>query len=239
MNSRKHEARVAGVLYLLMAITAALGLNIPAGFIVRGDAAATASKIASSQLFYRFCVVSDLAAQVLFVFLVLVLYRLLKGVNQRLAALMVALVLVQVPMGFACMLCGIAPLVLSNGTAYWSAFDQHQLDALTMGFLSLRGYGIDALTALWGLWLFPFGLLIFRSGFIPRIFGVFLIIGCFADLTISVTSLLFPAYGGVVHKLMVLGVGELLIILWLLIKGTRTGPLESQPAESGSRVGGA
>ena len=76
MNSRKHKARVAGVLYLLMAVTVAFGLSIPSGFIVRGDAAATADKIASSHLFYRFCVISDLAAQILFVFLVLVLYQL-------------------------------------------------------------------------------------------------------------------------------------------------------------------
>jgi Domain of unknown function (DUF4386) len=240
MNSRKHEARVAGVLYLLMGVTAAFGLNIPGAFIVRGDAAATAAKIASSQLLYRFCVVCDLASQVLFVFLALALYQLLKEVNLRLAALMVALVLVQVPMGFASMLCGIAPLVLANGADYWSAFDQHQLDALTMGFLRLRGYGTDAVTALWGLWLLPFGLLVFRSGFMPRILGVFLIIGCFADLTVSATSLLFPAYGSLVHKLLALGVGEVLIILWLLIKGARTEPLEGQPSTSGSRgAGGA
>jgi hypothetical protein len=110
---------------------------------------------------------------------------------------------------------------------------------MTMGFLRLRGYGTDAVTALWGLWLLPFGLLVFRSGFIPRILGVFLIIGCFADLAISVTSLLFPAYGSTVHKLMFLGVGELLIILWLLIKGARTEPPEGLPSKSGSRVAGA
>jgi hypothetical protein len=72
-----------------MAVAATFSLNIPSGFIVRGDAAATANKIASSQLFYRLCIVSDLASQILFVFLVLVLYQLLKGVNKRQAALMV------------------------------------------------------------------------------------------------------------------------------------------------------
>ena len=218
MNSRKHEARLAGVLYLLMGVTAAFSLNIPAAFIVHGDAAATANKIASSELLYRLYVVSDLASQILFVLLVLALYQLLKGVNKRQAALMVALVLVQVPMAFANMLIGIVPLVLLNGADYWSVFDKHQLDALTMGFLSLRSYGVSAVTALWGLWLLPFGLLIFRSGFIPRILGVILIVGCFAYLAVSVTSLLFPGYGRVVNKLMILGVGELLIILWFLIK---------------------
>ena len=222
------------MLYLLLAITSTLGLTIPWGFIVRGDATATAEKIASSQLAYRLCVVSDLTAQVLFVFLVLALYQLLKEANKRLAVLMVALVFVQVPMAFASMLCGIGPLVLSNGSAYWSAFDRHQLDALTMGFLSMRSYSIDAVTALWGLWLLPFGLLIFRSGFIPRIFGVFLIIACFSDLAISVTALLFPTYASTVQKLRVLGLGEIMIILWLIIKGTRSEALDGEPSVSGT-----
>lgn len=228
MSSTKKTARIAGLLYLLMGVTSTFGLSIPSGFIVRGDAAATANKIASSQLFYRLCVVSDLASQILFVFLVLTLYQLLNGVNKRQAALMVALVLVQVPMAFANMVVGIVPLVLLNGADYWSVFDKHQLDALTMGSLSLRSYGVNAITALWGLWLLPFGLLIFRSGFIPRILGVILIVGCFADLTVSVTSLLFPAYEHIVHKLIILGVGEILIILWLLIKGARVQPLDER-----------
>jgi Domain of unknown function (DUF4386) len=224
MNETKKTARIAGLLYLLLAVTSTFGLSIPS-FIVGDDAAATADKIASSQLFYRFCVVSDLASQIIFVFLVLTLYQLLKGVSERHAALMVALVLIQVPMTFATMLCGIAPLVLSNRANYWSVFDKHQLDALTMGFLSLRSYGMNAVTALWGLWLLPFGILLFRSGFIPRILGVILIVGCFADLTMSVTSLLFPAYEQIVHKLTILGSGEILIIFWLLIKGVRAEPM--------------
>lgn len=226
MNSRKHQARIAGVLYLLLGVTAALEMSIPSVFIVPGDAAATVGKIASSQLLYRLCVVSGLVSQILFVFLVLALYQLFKGVNPRQAALMVALVLVQVPMAFANTLCGLAPLVVSDGAEYWSAFDQQQLDAMTMGFLSLQGYGTSAVMALWGLWLLPFGILVFRSGFIPRIFGVFLVIGCFGWLGISVTSLLFPAYARIANQFAVLAIGEILIILWLVFMGARTTPRE-------------
>jgi len=236
MKSRKHEARVAGVLYLLLGVTSALGMSIPSVFIVPGDAAATVSRIASSQLLYRLYIVSGLASQILFVFLVLALYQLLKGVNRRQASLMVALVLVQVPMAFANSLCGLAPLVLSNGAHYWSAFDQHQLDAMTMGFLSLQSYGTSAVMALWGLWLLPFGILVFRSGFIPRLLGIFLIIGCFGWLGISVTSLLFPAYARIANQFTVLAIGEILIILWLVIMGARTTFREGEPAGSGSRV---
>ena len=226
MNSRKHQARIAGVLYLLLGVTAALEMSIPSVFIVPGDAAATMGKIASSQLLYRLCVVSGLVSQILFVFLVLALYQLFKRVNPRQAALMVALVLVQVPMAFANTLCGLAPLVVSDGAEYWSAFDQQQLDAMTMGFLSLQGYGTSAVMALWGLWLLPFGILVFRSGFIPRILGVFLVIGCFGWLGISVTSLLFPAYARIANQFSVLAIGEILILLWLVFMGARTTPRE-------------
>lgn len=229
MNSRKRQARIAGVLYLLLGATSALAMSIPSVFIVPGDAAATVGKIASSQLLYRLYVVSGLVSQILFVFLVLALYHLLKGVNSRHAALMVALVLVQVPMAFANTLCGLAPLVVSNGADYWSAFDQQQLDALTMGFLSLQSYGTSAVMALWGLWLLPFGILVFRSGFIPRILGVFLVIGCFAWLGISVTSLLFPAYTRIANQFTVLAIGEILIILWLVIMGARADAVPRPP----------
>lgn len=225
-SQRKREARIAGVLYLMLGITSAISLSFPSAFIVRGDAAATVEKIVSSELLYRLYVISGLASQILFVFLALTLYQLFKEVNKRQAALMVALVLVQVPMSFAIMLCELAPLVLLNGADYWSSFDKGQLDALTMGFLNLNSYGINAVMALWGLWLLPFGVLVYQSGFIPRILGIFLVIGCFGWLGISVTSLLFPAYAGMANQLTFLAVGELLIILWLLIMGAK----EQKPA---------
>lgn len=218
---RKKTARLAGLLYLLLGITSALEMSIPSVFIVHGDAAATVDKITSSQFLYRLYTVSGLVSQILFVFLVLILYQLLKGVNKRKASLMVALVLVQVPMAFSNTLCGLAPLVLNNGAEYWSAFDKQQLNAMTMGFLSLQDYGTSAVTALWGLWLLPFGVLVYRSTFIPRILGVFLIIGCFGWLLISITSLLFPAYARMADQLRILAIGEVLIILWLLIKGVK------------------
>lgn len=229
MSSRRHEARVAGLLYLLMSVAAVVAFNnVPTWSMVGGDAVATANKIAASPMLYRIGVLSDLVAQILFVFLVLALFELFKGVNKKLAALMVALVFVQVPMAFANMLLGIAPLILLSGDEYLSVFDKGQLDALALGFLNLRGYGIKANMAFWGLWLLPFGLLVLRSGFIPRILGVLLIVGCFGYLAVSTTSLLFPAYASTVNPLVGLAFGEILIILWLVIKGVRTESLEDQ-----------
>ncbi|MGA9349549.1 MAG: DUF4386 domain-containing protein, partial [Anaerolineae bacterium] len=80
----------------------------------------------------------------------------------------------------------------------------------------------------WGLWLFPFGLLVMRSRFLPRILGFLLIVNCFAYVAISFTSLLLPAYGNVVYRAsMPALLGELWIMLWLLIKGAKVQALEA------------
>ncbi len=231
----RRTARIAGALYLLMAITGAFSIMyIPETFIVPGDAAATAARIQASEPLYRIGIAVDLITQLLFIALVLVLYQLLHVVGQRWAAVMVILVLVSVPMAMINTLNLTAPLILSSDAAYLSAFDKPQLDALSMLFLELRGRGVATVSIFWGLWLFPFGLLVYRSGFIPRILGVFLMAGCFAYLIDSFTSLLLPALAPAVSQftLIPLAIGEFSMIFWLLIKGVRSSaPLNSPTAQ--------
>jgi len=229
MNTSKRQARVAGVLYLLMSAASTFSLSaLPSWSLSPADPSTIVRKLSGAPLQYRLGVVSDLAAQVLFVYLVLALFELLKDIHRRRALLMVALVLVQVPMGFANLLLGITPLVLQSGADYLSVFDQGQLDALSAAVVSVRGYGVKAVMAYWGLWLLPFGLLVFRSGFIPRVFGVLLVIGCCGHLAVCVISLLFPTYERAVAPLTAVALGEILICLWLVIKGTRNEVAERQ-----------
>ncbi len=232
MNSTKKAARVAGLLYLLVGITGAFNLlYVPSAFIVPGDATATANKIMTSELVFRTGIVSELISATSFIFLVLALYHLLKGVNKKHAALMVTLAVVSVPISFLNALNEIAALKLLSGANFLSVFDQRQLDALIMVFLSLHSHGNLVAQIFWGLWLFPFGVLVFKSGFLPRILSVFLIIACFGYLASSFTFLLLPAYGHIVSRFaMVLTLGELPIILWLLIKGAKDQPLLEDPA---------
>ena len=226
-------ARDAGLLYLLVAITGAFGLiYIPAAFTVPGDVTATAGRIRAAELLFRLGIVSELIAATAFIFLVLALYRLLKGVNEKHAALMVTLVLVSVPISFFNVLNEIAVLILLSGADFLSVFAPHQLDALVAVFLSLHRHGFLVAEIFWGLWLFPFGVLVFKSGFLPRILGVLLIIACFAYLAASVTALLWPRYARIVSLLASApeAAGELPIILWLLIKGAKMPPLDTPPA---------
>jgi hypothetical protein len=119
----------------------------------------------------------------------------------------------------------IAALTLFRGPAFLSAFDKPQRDALGTLFLHLRGQGLVVEQIFWGLWLFPFGLLVMRSGFIPKILGVLLIINGFAYVVASLTELLAPAYANLVERFALIPeTGELWIMLWLLIKGVRAQP---------------
>lgn len=229
MNSTKRAARRAGLLYLVMSLPAPFTLiYIPSFFMASEDAAATANKIRTSEFLFRFGIVGALIGWTLFIFVGLALYDLLKGVNKKHALLMLVLVLVSVPISFLNELNRIAALILLSGADFLSAFDPPHLNALVMVFLKLYGKGILVVEIFWGLWLFPFGVLVYKSGFLPRILGVLLIPAGCAYLAVVFTYLLFPHYGDVVSKVTsLLQLGELPIILWLSIMGAKDQPLDA------------
>jgi hypothetical protein len=224
IDDTRKAARVAGLLYLLIVITAPIGLvYVPGRLIVRGDAAATANHIRGAEWLLRLGIASELFHQVVVIFVVLALYRLFKAVNETLAWLVVILgALVSVPVVFLNVLNEIAALILVSGAGFLSVFDQRQLDALAYLFLRLHNQGITVASIFWGLWLFPFGMLVIRSGFIPRVLGVLLIVAGCAYLVSAFTTLVLPQYAGHVNEIaLLLETAELPIVFWLAIWGAR------------------
>jgi len=234
MHPLKKAARIAGAIYLSMVVTGPFSLiYVPNKLIVRGNAAATADNILAHETMFRLSILADLVGQVIFICLAIALYRLLGGVNKIWAALMVAFVLVSAAVGFVNTLNDIAALLLFRGADFLTIFDKPQRDALGMLFVRLHSQGILIDEMFWGLWLFPFGLLVYRSGFLPRFIGVWLMINCFGYVVLSVTALFFPAYYETAFKMaQPVLFGELAIMLWLLIKGAKvpTLPGALQPA---------
>lgn len=227
MDMNNKIARTAGVLYLIVVVASIFGdLFVPMQIIVRGDALATANNILASESLFRFGIVSGLVAATAFLLLPFALYRLLQHVDRNLAVLMVVLAVASVPFAFINKAHFLDALSLLSGADYLKAFTTEQLHAQVM--LSLKGVTNMALVAeiFWGLWLFPLGYLVFKSGFLPRILGVLLMIGCFGYLTDSVGRILFPVgYAGIgISNYMIIpsALGEVGICLWLLIMGTRT-----------------
>ena len=223
MHPLKKAARIAGAIYSSMVVTVPFSLiYVPNKLIVRGNAAATADNILTHETMFRLAILADLIGAVIFICLAIALYRLLSGVNKTWAGLMIALVLVSAAVGFLNTLNNSAALTLFRGTDYLTVFDKPQRDALGMLFIRLHSQGIFINEIFWGLWLFPFGLLVFRSGFLPRFIGVWLMINCFGWLALSITALFFPTYYGTAFQWsQPVLCGELAIILWLLIKGAK------------------
>ncbi len=234
MTSTRNPGRVAGLLYLLLFAAPLRLIYIPNKLFVMGDATATANNIAAHETLFRFGIFGDLFTGTMSIFVTLALYRLFKEVDQNQAVLMVILGSLMVcPIYFVNTLNDVAALILARGADFLSVFEKPQRDALAMLFLRLHHYGVLANEVFWGLWLFPFGMLVYKSRFIPRILGVWLIINGFAYLVISATGLLVPQYENMVSNIAFPALlGEMAIVLWLLIKGARPKPL----AESASSL---
>jgi len=224
-------ARVAGFLYLLLIPFSFFGIiYVPSNLVVPGDAATTASNIMASEGLFRTAIVSHLIGQTIFILLPLVLYKLLKPVNKNHALLMVVFALIGVPIAFINELNHFAALILLSGADYLTAFEADQLHAQVMLFLDLREHGVFIAQIFWGLWLFPLGYLVFKSGFLPKTLGVLLMIGCFGYLIDVLTFMLFPNFDVTISQFTF--IGELLLPLWLLFKGVNVEQWEKRVLES-------
>lgn len=223
MNSLKKIARGAGILYILMDVPMIFsGMVVDPKIYVPGDAVATASNILASEWLFRLDVVSNLVGPILFLFLVLALYNLFESVDKSQARLMVTLVVASIPVTLLSTLFQYAPIILLSDAGHLSTFNPAQLQTLAMVFLNMYKHGIQIAEIFWGLWLIPLGLLVYKSGFIPKALGVLLIVGCFGHLLGSLSTFLFPDYSAVLIPISeTLMIGEGPIFFYLLIKGVK------------------
>jgi len=219
MNQTKRQARLAGLLYFLASIPAPFGLiYVPNKLMVLNDATATAEHIRASESLLRFGIGCELLSSIMFILAVVALYRLFKAVNETYALAMMILILVSIPISLLSVVNEIVALIVVSGADFLSVFDTGQLNALAYIFMRLHSRAILVAEIFWGLWLFPFGILVIRSHFIPRFLGYLLFLAALGYLAGSLTFLLLPAYGPVVDTFATkLTLCELPIILWLLI----------------------
>jgi hypothetical protein len=217
------QARRAGLLYAAPGLTVPFALlYVPRAIFVRGDPTATADRIRAARWIVELGIAAELVNCSLMVIALLALYRLFRRVSEPLAAAMVGLFLVSVPLQLANLLTHLAALMMTSGAATLAAFSKEQLDALAYTFVQLHTRGIQLAQIYWGLWLIPYGLVVRRSGFIPGWLGIPLIIAGVAYVANSVTALFFPGYERVLSPVMLaLGAGEIPILVWLIGWGAR------------------
>ena len=220
----KKTTRIAGLLYLINAITAAIGIIIiPGKLIVQNNIAETARSILSNELLFRFGILNSFTSQIVFVFLGLILYKLFENVNRNLSRNLLALVIASVPVAFYIIFNQLDAYQILH-TNFMTSFEQTKIQELAM--LKLQAYqnGIVLIGIFWGLWLIPFGQLVYKSGFIPKIFGALLIAGGVSYLFDVTVFILFPEFHDKTNILVAFtsSIAELSMVLWFLIKGIKS-----------------
>ena len=236
MDPTKQTARLAGLLYLASSIPGFFALlYVPTKLAVApGDAAAKADRLRASESLLRLGIGAELLGTILFIFVALVLYRLFKPVSEGPALAMLVLILLSVPISFLDVLTEIAALEFAgagSGARYLSVFDAHQRDALAYFAFHQHYLGIVVAEIFWGLWLFPFGICVVRSRFIPRFLGIFLMVAGCGWVAKALSELAVPQYADAVDRVArILTPLELPIIFWLLIWGAKPQPTAASPS---------
>jgi hypothetical protein len=210
----KHDARAAGAWYLAMIVTGAIGILYVPMQIVDSDPAAIANNLVARADLVRIGILASIVCQICFLFLGLALCRLFAGTDDRQTRLMMTFITVAAPIAILNELFNVAALVLAQSPS--------QLELAITCFV-LRQTGVAIAGFFWGLWLFPFGLLVIRSGFVPKLLGVFLLVGGVAYLADSSLALFAPELRAEVSAFLMvpLAIGELAMAVWLLARGPR------------------
>ena len=223
-GSVKRLARLAGLLYLIVAISGGFAeLFVRQSLVVPDNASATASNIAGSAMLFRVGFVADLVNITVFLLLGFALYQLLKPVNQQIAATFVIFNAIAVAIMGANLLNHFAALIVASNPEYAAALGARSSEALVLFFAELHAQGYLIGGIFFGLWLLPLGYLVYRSGYFPRVLGIMLMVGCFGYLTDTFVSSLFPSVGATIGFIfaLVAGIAEISFLLWLLIVGAK------------------
>ena len=221
MTNESKTSRLAGALYLIVVVTGFFSLiYVPSQITVSGDPHATVDNIVAHGPLFRVGVSAFLIKQVAFLLLPLALFKLLRPVNQSAALLMVALAVVSVPIALVSLINRLDALDIISGS-YSQTLAPGQLQSQAM--LSLNAYdnGLLVTTLFWGLWLLPFGYLVMRSEFLPKILGVFLVLGGLGYVAQVFWQVLAPSTSFPDYVLLPAAVGEIGICLWLLVVSVR------------------
>lgn len=223
MKVNKNTARAAGLIYLVVIITGMFSLAyVPQKLIDWNNSRVTFNNITASPSLFRLGIYSSVVCYVAFTFLPLVLYKLLKTVKESHARAMVILALLSVPLSFNNLQHKYAALTLTGKTSFLQNISIEDVQTQIMFSLDQYNDGILLATVFWGLWLFPFGLLVYRSGFMPKILGVLLMLGCVGYLINFTGNTLLDNYSKIgIGKIMGMlpAIAEIGTCSWLLFYG--------------------
>ncbi|AXT50688.1 DUF4386 domain-containing protein [Aquimarina sp. BL5] len=212
MEFPKKTARLTGFIGIIVLVSGSLAHSINTKLLNFDNAIETTNNILSSESLFRLSFVSGLIMETVFVFYAFFLYKLLRPVNKNNATLMLILALLPVPIFLMNQLNLFAVLLSAK----------EQMQEQMMFYINLNKNGGFIVSIFFGLWLLPLGYLVFKSSYLPKILGIFLMIGCFGYLINFIQGFLFPGTEATLWTnpvLIITHISELLLMLWLLIMG--------------------
>jgi hypothetical protein len=196
------------------------------GVYVNGNAALTAQNIVQSGFQYIVAMIFGIAGQTGFIFLGLALYRLLKQVNEHISRTMLTLALVSIPVAFVNIITEAGALLVLERADYLNVFSEEQIQAVAMTFVDLHIAGVHIVEIFWGLWLFPFACLMYKSNFFPKALAIPVTVSGICYCIGSLSYLINPAFFTKAATILSIfeTAGEVSVLLWLLIKGVKKIP---------------
>lgn len=228
MVPNKKNARIAGLLFLLMVITGLFSEIFFRQKLFTNDMAATAENINNNGFLYRVGILSDIIMSLSYLFTALVLYRLLVSVNRQMASLMVLFATAGCVLLMSNILNEFVPLYMVGAGSQPGVLSSSQLQAMMMLSYSTYGHGYMIGQVFFALWVLPLGVLIWRSKFIPKVFGILFIIEVACGLLSVVVHFLFPNESVETALLLPCTVAEFAFLFWLLIRGVNESKIPAQ-----------
>lgn len=220
MNSNKKTARLAGLLFLMMVVFGLLAeIFFRQKLFVTNDIAVTANNILSNAFLYRAGIISDILMSLSYLLTALALYKLLSPVNKSMAATMVVFATAGSVLLMFNILNEIAPLYILSGNDNLSALNTSQQQSLAILFYSLYQHGYMIGQIFFSLWVLPLGVLIYKSGFIPKVLGILFVVETIFGLMTVIVHFLVP--NGMIETIMMLPmmIAEFSFMFYLLIRG--------------------
>ena len=229
MISRNWLARVAGLLYVIVAVGGAFAESVRSSVRVTGDAAATAANIVQHAALFRAAFVADLVDFASFLGVGIVLYALLKPVNGPVAVSMLVINAVSVAMQALNMVNHLGALLVATDPMYTAGMSQAASNGLLMLLLDLQHQGYAIAQIFFGGYLLPLGYLVYRSGWFPRALGIAVMAGAVGYLAGAAADFVAPASNLAIYPALVGGLAELAFLIWLLARGVRPESVTSRP----------
>lgn len=232
-NPIQKIGRIAAILILVLVVIAPFGmLYLPSTLIVPGNATTTANNVLASEPLFRLGIAGDSVVFLIEIVLSVLLYVLLKPVSKTLALVAAFSRLAMTIIQGINLLNHLFVLLLLSGTGYLSVFEPGQLHALVLLFLNAHESAVLIWGLFFGLHLLVLGYLVYKSGYIPRISGVFLVIASLCYFTQFFGNILFPQYKSIFTMIGILSTLEIALPLGLLIKGVNVARWEKLSLET-------